>query len=292
MFRTRSLQAGLIALAACCLSLPAAFAITFDVALDTAQEVPTPNTSGFSPSGTATVDVTIADGSFTVAGSYSGMTSNVSGSHLHGLAGPGATAGIIQGLSNTGGTSGTFTGGGTLSAVNLAGLLDGNTYLNIHTANNGPGEIRGQVVDADIVVFDIVLTAGQEVPTPNVAGFTPMGTATVVADRSSFEVEIVGSYSGLTSNIVGSHLHGPADFGATANVLFGLNNTGGTAGTFDGSATLAPGDFQSLLDGLTYINVHTQNNGPGEIRGQVIPEPASCLLLAAGLCGVALRRRK
>lgn len=289
---TKNLRCGLVALTAVCLAMPSAQAITFNVALDTAQEVPTPNVTGFSPSGTATVNVTIANGNFTVNGSYSGMTSNVSGSHLHGLAGPGATAGVIQGLANTGGTSGTFSGGGTLSAANLAGLLDGNTYLNVHTANNGPGEIRGQVVDSDIVVFDVVLTSGQEVPTPNVAGFTPMGTATVVADRSSFEVEIVGSYSGLTSNIVGSHLHGPADFGATAGVLFGLNNTGGTSGTFDGSATLAPGDFQSLLDGLTYINVHTQTNGPGEIRGQVIPEPASCLLLAAGLCGVALRRRK
>ncbi|MEQ8212000.1 MAG: CHRD domain-containing protein [Lacipirellulaceae bacterium] len=283
---------GLLAVGAACLALPAAHAITFDVSLDTAQEVPTPNVAGFSPSGTATVDVTIADGSFTVAGNYSGMTSNVTGSHLHGLAGPGSTAGVIQGLANDGGTSGTFSGGGTLSAANLAGLLAGNTYLNIHTMDNGPGEIRGQVVDSDIVVFDVILTADQEVPTPDVAGFSPMGTATVVGDRSTGEVEIVGSYSGMTSNVTGSHLHGLADFGSTAGVLIGLSNDGGTSGNFSGSGTLSPSDFQGLLDGLTYLNIHTQNNGPGEIRGQVIPEPTSCVLLAVSLCSMAMRRKK
>ena len=45
----------------------------------------------------------------------------------------------------TGGISGTFSGADVLTPENLAGLLDGRTYLNVHTENNGPGEIRGQV---------------------------------------------------------------------------------------------------------------------------------------------------
>lgn len=271
-----------------------ASAIDFQVSLDANQEVPTPTLGGATPSGTATVSVNTITGDVdVVGGTYTGMTSNVVGSHLHGPADIGATAGVLIGLANTGGTSGTFSGMGTLGASDLAELLDGRTYLNIHTDDNGPGEIRGQVIDADIRVFDIDLTVGQEVPTPNTAGFSPSGSATVVVDTSTLEVEISGSYTGMTSNVVGSHLHGLADVGATAGVILGLDNTGGTSGTFSGMGTLSASDFDGLLNGLTYLNIHTDDNGPGEIRGQVVvPEPTTALLMIGAICsGIVVRRR-
>ena len=54
-------------------------------------------------------------------------------------------------------------------------------------------------------------------------------------------------------------------------------------------------DFLGLLqDSGSYINVHTDAFGSGELRGQVspVPLPASAILLIAGLGGlVAMRRR-
>jgi hypothetical protein len=128
------------------LSPLAARAISFDIELDPSQSVPPPTLNGATPNGTATVDVNTVTGAVTVSGSYTGMTSSVSAAHIHGLAPAGANAGVLVGLSVSGGTSGTIGSGGTLSDSSVTGLLTGQTYINVHTANNGPGEIRGQVL--------------------------------------------------------------------------------------------------------------------------------------------------
>ena len=142
-------------------------AITFDVSLDAASEIPAPNVTGFTPSGTATVDVNTITGVTDINGSFTGLTGNAVNAHLHGLTDPNnPTASPIFGLTFDAATSGNISGSDTLSAANLAGLLDGRTYLNIHTANNGPGEIRGDVVDSDIKVFQVTLDAASEMPHP------------------------------------------------------------------------------------------------------------------------------
>jgi hypothetical protein len=174
----------------------AANAIVYDLVLDPDQSVPPPTLDGATPSGTASVDVNTITGEVSVAGDYTGLTSDAVAAHLHGLAGPGEAAGVVFGFTVDGGTAGNFTGADTLSADNLAGLLAGQTYLNLHTANNGPGEIRAQVVDDDIWVYQVSLDPGQVVPAPDLMGATPSGQAVVVVDMSSGEVEINGNYGG------------------------------------------------------------------------------------------------
>lgn len=267
--------------------------ISYQIAIDAAQEVPTPTLGGVTPSGSATVDVNTITGDVTISGNYSGLTSNAAAAHLQGLAPSGSTAGVLFGLDAVSGMSGSLTGMGTLSSSDLQGLLNGEAYINLHTANNGAGEIRGQVVDSDISVFQVSLDAMQEVPTPSVGGATPTGSATVVVDSSTGDVEISGSYSGLTGAISGSHLHGLAGPGATAGVLFGLSNSGGTSGTFSGAGILSSSDLSGLLAGNSYINIHTGNNAPGEIRGQVVvPEPSGMALLAFAIVGLCFRRKR
>ena len=268
-------------------------AIIFDVAIDANQEVPVPALGGANPVGSATVDVNTITGAVSISGSFSGMTSDVAAAHLHGLSGIGETSGVVFGLTTTGGMAGTFTGSDVVSSDNLSGLLAGQTYINVHTANNGPGEIRGQVVDSDIKVYNLTLDPDQEVPAPTLNDSEPMGDATVVVDMSSGLVEISGSYQGMTSDVAAAHLHGPAPMGENAGVVFGLTVSGGTDGTFSGSDVLTNESLAWLLEGQTYINVHTANNGPGEIRGQVVPEPATGVLTALGaMCiFIAMRRR-
>jgi hypothetical protein len=115
----------------------------YSVPMDGSQEVPVVATSG---TGLCTVILDDVTGFVQVSGSFSGLTSGATLAHIHGLAPPGMNAGILVTLTETGGTSGTVSGSGTLSPANLAGLLAGDCYLNIHTSMHSGGEIRGQIV--------------------------------------------------------------------------------------------------------------------------------------------------
>ena len=115
---------------------------TFPVILSGASEVPPVATGG---SGSCTVTLDDVTGAVSVSGSFTGLSSNATLAHIHGLAGPGANAGIIVTLTETGGTSGNVGGGGTLTPGEITGMLNGLTYVNIHTSINGGGELRGQV---------------------------------------------------------------------------------------------------------------------------------------------------
>ncbi|MGQ0676601.1 MAG: CHRD domain-containing protein [Rhodospirillales bacterium] len=44
----------------------------------------------------------------------------------------------------------------------------------------------------------------------------------------------------------------------------------GDTGPHAGSATLTDAQLKDLMAGMWYVNVHTQKNAPGEIRGQVM----------------------
>jgi hypothetical protein len=115
---------------------------TYSVVMTGAQEVPPVATAGL---GTCIVTLDDVSGVVTVSGSFSGLTTSATLAHVHGLAGAGANAGILITLSETGGTSGSVSGSGTLSPANVTGMLGGLTYLNIHTTMHAGGEIRGQI---------------------------------------------------------------------------------------------------------------------------------------------------
>src|SRR5262245_44199588 len=114
----------------------------FSVILSGASEVPPIATAG---TGSCTVTLDDVTGAVSVSGSFSNLTSNATLAHIHGLAAVGVNAGIIVTLTETGGTSGNVSGGGTLTPAQITGMLNGLTYVNIHTSINGGGELRGQV---------------------------------------------------------------------------------------------------------------------------------------------------
>lgn len=124
---------------------------TFSAALTTAAETP-PVTNAPNASGTATF--TLRSGVMEYAIDVSGLTGPSVGAHIHGPAAVGVPAGIIVGFDNltsvtTGRlASGTFTTA-TAAGVSFDSVLvlmrNGNAYVNVHTALNPPGEVRGQI---------------------------------------------------------------------------------------------------------------------------------------------------
>ena len=126
------------------------------------------------------------------------------------------------------------------------------------------------------------LDFASEVPPPNVGSSSPFGMATFTpsGDKISYKV----TATGLTSPVTVAHIHsgGP---GKAGPVVVPLNISAGSdpgsasgEGTFDASAIKAPPDgspmsWNDLVSGLKsgnlYVNVHTQNNPKGEVRGQI-----------------------
>jgi hypothetical protein len=144
--------------------------LTYTLELTGAEEVPAVPVAGI---GTATVTLNQSTGAVSVSGTYSGMTSAVIAAHIHGSQRRGMNAGVLVNLTHSGGTSGTFSGSGTLNAAQVQSMLDGLMYLNVHTGTNPGGEIRAQV--------DSVPGAGSpSAPPIHVSGSaTPGGSLTI-----------------------------------------------------------------------------------------------------------------
>ncbi len=93
-------------------------------------------------------------GNFALTGQYQDLTSNATMAHIHvGAAGQNGT--IIQNLTVTGGTAGTISGMGVLTAAQITSLQANGLYVNLHTDNFGGGEIRGQLVQTVLIDGDL-----------------------------------------------------------------------------------------------------------------------------------------
>lgn len=150
----------------------------------------------------------------------------------------------------------------------------------------------------ELLGVNIDLTPEQQVPTPNIDGFQPFGKASlnisnIDLDNDTVMISIDGAFTGLTSTPVGAALRGPAEPGDTADPILDLeiNEDEGTFGISE--ATINGAALSDLLSGLTYLDIATELNDSGEIRGQIIPEPSAISLLLLGLISLGhLSRRQ
>lgn len=163
---------------------------------------------------------------------------------------------------------------------------------------------------ASAISFTAAMDGGQEIG-PNGSPATGFASITVVGNLLSVDE----TWTGLTGgNPAAAHIHCCTPLVANVGVAVGFPGfPAATSGTylhdFDlldpaiytasflnnfGGGTAA-GARDALLAGLgsgqAYVNIHNATFPGGEIRGNLVPEPATGLLVLAGLTGLALRRR-
>ena len=243
-------------------------------ALQGSQETAQPNAS--TARGTVIVKYNTQTNLLELTGDYQNLSATISGSHIHGPAGPGADAGILFNLANTGGTMGTLTGSFTLTEPQEVDLLAGNMYTNVHsTGTYAAGEIRAQLLPLSSGSTEY-LTAGldvdeerQAMPAATITS-SGTGTAVVVLDKITRNIYLTGSYSNLSAGISNAHIHrGPVAVSGPASIQLQYIATT-TSGTVTGSATnIRTTLMDSILSGNSYVNIHTTAHTGGEIRGQL-----------------------
>jgi hypothetical protein len=108
--------------------------------LDGASEVP-PKTAP----GTGMAAVRLEESSKTLSWeiTYSALTGDATAAHFHDPAAAGANAGVAVPITVS---ASPIKGSVVLTDAQIAELSAGRWYVNIHTAANGGGEIRGQVL--------------------------------------------------------------------------------------------------------------------------------------------------
>ncbi|MEO5681020.1 MAG: CHRD domain-containing protein [Chitinophagaceae bacterium] len=233
--------------------------------LQGSQEVPS---NASTAAGTVIVRYNRLLKSLELTGSYQNIAAAISASHIHSAAAPGVNAPVLFTLTNTGGLSGTLTTSVTLNTAQEADLLNGLMYVNVHNASFPGGEIRGQLTTTTAAnqtfYFTGKLSGAQENPAN---GSAATGDATALLDKLSGEVYLTGSFSGLAASASASHIHRGAT-GSNGPVIVGLSPTLSTAGSITGNSFVSTSFADSMIRGLTYVNVHNASFPGGEIRAQ------------------------
>ncbi len=254
--------------------------VTFNAVLTASQETPPTNSSGH---GTMTATLDASHTSLAVNLVFSGLTGPATAAHIHGEAPPGVATGVVisfnvpTNLSPSG------------NAVNTTFTIDKATgdklvanpglyYVNVHTAQNPGGEIRGQLAATGSTIYWAGDLRGSRETPPN--NSTAVGAFFISLDANNnltYEIN-----TGGLPNPTLSHIHGP---GGTAGTSVGVLITfASSASAFQNGrlSGVIPGSAISALDPTKlallrsdpsqfYVNVHSTLDPGGEIRGQLQP---------------------
>lgn len=101
----------------------------------------------------------------------------------------------------------------------------------------------------------------------NGATSQPAGHVDATLNTVTHELKYTIDYSGLSGPVTKAHFHGPAKPDVAAGVLEpipGPYKTGMSATTTIDTATQS-----AMLDGMTYVNLHTKAHPKGEARAQL-----------------------
>lgn len=237
--------------------------LQFQFALSGAQEVP-----AVASDGTAQADFTINLATGEVAGNIVVNGIAPTAAHIHD-AFAGANGGVLialeQDLANA--DQWNAPAGAALDAAGVDRLLAGALYVNVHTAANASGELRGQILTADYALLFTSLTGFATVPGANSAA---SGRAAVTVNEVTGALVVQATVSNL-DDANAAHVH-EAFAGNTGPVIVGLSQDAANLGRwFVEDGMLNAAGLDAYAAGRLYVNVHSPAYPSGELRGQIVP---------------------
>jgi hypothetical protein len=120
--------------------------------------------------------------------------------------------------------------------------------------------------NAASVAYKSNLAGTAEVPPVQTTG---KGSAQVNVDTGTKQASWRVEYAGLSGPATAAHIHCGAAAGANAGVAVPLGNA--AASPITGSGAMTDAQLADLQAGKCYVNIHTDKNKGGEIRGQLAP---------------------
>jgi len=209
---------------------------------------------------TGTAMVVVDPVTLGASGSVSTTGITATAAHIHtGAVGAGGAAAVTLTL---GTDSATVPANTVLTQTQYDNFLAGKLYINVHSMANTGGEIRGQIGPVAMVA---TLTGAQEAPTAVTT--TASGKAVFVVDPVTRALSGGVGFAGLSATTAHIHTGAVGASGAAAVALMVDNNT--STATVPASTVLTQTQYDDLLAGNLYVNVHSTTNMGGEIRGQL-----------------------
>lgn len=129
--------------------------VRFTATLNGASEVPAKTSDG---KGTATASLDTTSKLLTYSVDYSALTGPATAAHFHGPAEPGANAGVVLKFDTP---SSPIKGTSTLTDAQMADLMAGKWYANVHTAANPAAKSAARWSRASSLANDVSWGAGQ-----------------------------------------------------------------------------------------------------------------------------------
>jgi len=230
----------------------------YTASLNGAQEVPAVTTNAY---GLGVFNLSKSGYKLQIKVVVQGLSGVITGAHLHNAA-VGVNGGVVEDLTTN------VLGNVITASVDPSAYLDelraGNIYVNVHTAANPGGEVRGQLMLGNQLYFDSFLDGNQSVPAV-VTAAQGVAAISVSNDMKTIDYDVV--LDGLSGAITGAHFHA-GEAGAAGDVVINLTDDV-NGNRITGSMALDAALMNSFLSGGIYLNIHTSANPGGEIRGQV-----------------------
>lgn len=97
---------------------------------------------------------------------------------------------------------------------------------------------------------------------------TILGEGEVILTLNGNSLTVDGTFTGMSSAATGAHIHNgpPAQPGP---VIHTLEVSQATNGTVNGTISLTEEQVEALINNEFYIQIHSESNPPGELRGWV-----------------------